>query len=192
MYPTGAYGAGMTTTIPSAITLRPTGLADVTYLPAIERSAARAFLQHPGLAYIAEGEAGISEEQHKNYVAIGTSWVAIQAEISSAPCGFLCAQAQGCALHIYEVSVAEHAQGRGIGKALVQHCCAEAKRRGYTNVTLTTFTTVPWNRPFYEKLGFSVLANTELPVFLRDILQTEEAHGFTVPRCAMRKIIEQR
>ena len=169
-------------------TVRPTNLADTALLPAIERSAATLFLQDPALAFIAQADAGISEHQHRQYVAQGTSWVAIDSE--QQVLGFLCAQPEENILHILEVSVAQSAQGQGVGKALVQQCCAEAKSLGFTAVTLTTFTNVVWNKPFYEKLGFVVLDVPTMPEFLRCTLRDEESHGFpTGSRCAMRKVL---
>lgn len=172
----------------SRVKLRPTILADLALLPAIERSAARAFLAVPALAFLAQEDAGVSENQHRQCIAQNTSWVAIGP--AQHLCGFLCAYQQGTALHILEVSVAQQAQGKGVGKALVWLCCAEAKQQGFESVTLTTFYAVRWNRPFYEKLGFEVLRHAESPAFLQALMQAEEAHGFPAgSRCAMRKTL---
>lgn len=186
MYVPHGYAYGMVHH--TRIKLRPTTLADLALLPAIERSAARAFLAVPALAFLAQEDAGVSESQHRECIAQNTSWVAL----GPAPhlCGFLCARKQGNALHILEVSVAQQEQGKGVGKALVHLCCAEAKQQGFKSVTLTTFYAVPWNRPFYEKLGFEALKHTESPAFLQALVQAEEAHGFpTESRCAMRKTL---
>ncbi|MBW4457630.1 MAG: GNAT family N-acetyltransferase [Nostoc indistinguendum CM1-VF10] len=47
----------------------------------------------------------------------------------------------------------EHGQ-RGIGSALVGTVCTWAKQQGYRIVSLSTFRDIPWNAPFYSKLGF--------------------------------------
>lgn len=45
----------------------------------------------------------------------------------------------------------------GIGTALVEACCSEAAARGHEELTLTTFANVPWNAPYYLRLGFSIV-----------------------------------
>ena len=40
---------------------------------------------------------------------------------------------------------------------LVLQVCDWAAGNGYASVTLTTFRDVPWNMPFYERLGFRVI-----------------------------------
>ena len=50
--------------------------------------------------------------------------------------------------------------------------------QGYT-IDLTTFTHVPWNAPFYARLGFTALDDAGLPQFLKDILEEEKLCGLT-------------
>jgi hypothetical protein len=58
----------------------------------------------------------------------------------------------GCA-HIEQVSVRLSHARRGIGAALIDHLGA--------SVTLTTFREVPWNAPYYARLGFEVVPSAE-------------------------------
>ncbi|WP_109507618.1 GNAT family N-acetyltransferase [Nocardioides speluncae] len=46
---------------------------------------------------------------------------------------------------------------RGIGTALLEACCAAAAAGGHEELTLTTFANVPWNAPYYLRLGFAVV-----------------------------------
>ncbi len=57
-----------------------------------------------------------------------------------------------------EVAVAPAHGRRGIGRALVDEVVAWAAAGGFPSVTLATFRDVPWNAPYYEKLGFEVVA----------------------------------
>lgn len=110
----------------------------------------------------------------------GTLWVA---EDDGALLAFLAATADGRRLHIDEVDVDRLAQGRGLGRRLMTHAIEWARRRGFAQVTLTTFRNVPWNGPFYASLGF--VEDDRLPA-LRAILRAEAEKGLS-DRCAMVK-----
>ncbi len=57
---------------------------------------------------------------------------------------------------------------------------------GLDQLTLTTFADVPWNRPYYERLNFHVLADEEIPDGLRRIRLQEKARGLDAwPRVCM-------
>jgi predicted N-acetyltransferase YhbS len=47
---------------------------------------------------------------------------------------------------------------RGVGRALVDEVVAWTVARELPSITLTTFRDVPWNAPYYEKLGFHVVS----------------------------------
>ena len=46
---------------------------------------------------------------------------------------------------------------RGVGRALVDEVLAWSAAQGLPSVTLITFRDVPWNGPYYEKLGFEAV-----------------------------------
>lgn len=78
--------------------------------------------------------------------------------------------------------------GHGLGRRLIEDLVDRARRRGHHALTLTTFTDVAWNGPYYERLGFRVLADDELGPGLRAIRRAEVARGLDRwPRCAMRR-----
>ncbi len=52
-----------------------------------------------------------------------------------------------------------------------------ARVHGLPAVTLTTFADIPWNGPYYMRLGFRVLGESEQAPALRSILQAEAAAG---------------
>jgi ribosomal protein S18 acetylase RimI-like enzyme len=93
--------------------------------------------------------------------------------------GFLLAARQDDDLHIIELDVHPEFARRGIGAALIDHACGEARRRGLARVTLTTFADVPWNAPYYQRLGFRVLEKDALSATLRDTLAREAGNGLT-------------
>ncbi|MGX5871781.1 GNAT family N-acetyltransferase [Enterobacter cloacae] len=163
------------------ITVRPTRPGDVTALPAIERAAGKRFRDYPELAWLAEGDV-ISAEQHLDYAERGLSWLALA---NDQPVGFILAELHVSSLFIVELSVHLDWQGKGIGRRLIACVADQARKRGLASLTLTTFRDVPWNAPFYARLGFEMI--TTLTPELREKREEETAHGLAYDaRCAMR------
>ncbi|ETH81148.1 acetyltransferase, GNAT family [Bordetella pertussis STO1-CHOC-0017] len=81
-------------------------------------------------------------------------------------------------------------QGRGIGGRLVRAAIDAAAAAGLPAITLTTFRDLPWNQPFYARLGFATLQADGLNVRLQAILAREASLGLPAARrCAMRREI---
>jgi hypothetical protein len=67
---------------------------------------------------------------------------------------------------------------------------AWAQRHGLAALTLTTFTDVPWNMPYYERFGFRHLCNIELTPGLRAARAREAIRGLDAwPLTTMRRDI---
>jgi hypothetical protein len=49
--------------------------------------------------------------------------------------------------------------------------------RGDDLVTLTTFRDVPWNAPYYERIGYRALREDEIGPELRALMAREAGHG---------------
>jgi GNAT superfamily N-acetyltransferase len=73
------------------------------------------------------------------------------------PVGFACVEIVDGLAHIWQLSVLPSKGRQGRGRALVKAVCDWAQLRGLPAVTLTTFRDVPWNAPFYARLGFRVI-----------------------------------
>lgn len=117
---------------------------------------------------------------------VGQVWVA--ASDDDSPVGFAVASSCDGNAHLDEVDVHPDHGRRGIGSALVLAVCAWARSAGYGVVTLSTLRNVPWNAPFYIKLGFSVLEETELTLGLQQLLEHEARIGLPMAdRVLMRK-----
>lgn len=114
-------------------------------------------------------------------------WVATE-EATDVPVGYLIADRVDNAAHIEQISVAPTAARRGVGRALIDHLAAWAEAQGLAALTLTTFSDVPWNAPYYKRLGFRTLAEDELGDGLRGIRSQEAEHGLDRwPRVCMRR-----
>ena len=164
--------------------IRPAREDDLPLLRDIERAAGRAFAAL-GMDLVADDEPP-SLETLRQYARDGRAWVL--GGDDDRPVAYLLAdEVDGCA-HLEQVSVHPEAAGNGHGRELVGHLVAWAGGRGLPAVTLTTYTDVPWNGPYYRRLGFRPLAPEELTPGLREIRRHEAAHGLDRwPRAAMRR-----
>ncbi|POA28803.1 MULTISPECIES: GNAT family N-acetyltransferase [unclassified Pseudomonas] len=168
--------------------LRRAQFDDASALPAVERSAATLFRIDPELAWLADAPV-TSVEQHQHDIGCAQVWVAEATNQSIV--GFLSAHTVDTELHIQEVSVSSSFQGQGLGRRLLQTALEHARRSGLTALTLTTFRTLPWNEPFYQRFGFESLASSDLDHRLQAVLEAETTHGLPgARRCAMRYCIK--
>jgi predicted N-acetyltransferase YhbS len=46
---------------------------------------------------------------------------------------------------------------RGVGRALVRRVAEWARSAGFETLLLSTFCDVPWNAPYYARLGFEIV-----------------------------------
>ncbi len=96
--------------------------------------------------------------------------------------GFALVYEHGGEAHLEEVDVHPDHGRRGIGAQLVRSVCDLASEKGLPAVTLTTFRDVPWNEPFYRRLGFDEIPDGELSEDLRAILAEEAERGLDPAR----------
>ena len=114
--------------------------------------------------------------------AAGTAWVSVDDD--DRPVGYALALEVDGLGHLEQLSVAPAAGRQGRGAALVEAVCRWAAASGAPAVTLSTFLDVPWNAPYYERLGFVVLAPDELTPGLLALREHEVAAGLDVGRRA--------
>ncbi len=140
-----------------------------------------------GMAAIADDDPG-SVAELAAYQEAGRAWVSVDS--GDRPVAYLVAAVvDGCA-HIEQVSVRSGHARRGLGSALIETLTEWAASRGMKALTLTTFAAVPWNAPYYERLGFRVVPEAEMGTGLRSIRRAEAARGLDAwPRVAMTRPI---
>lgn len=119
-------------------------------------------------------------------LARGHLWVAL------APAGECVGSARvepsGERLHLEQIDVLPEHGGRGVGRALMSGVERWAFENGVAELTLTTYRDVPWNAPFYMRLGFTIIEPTELDADLSARRAAETERGMdSMPRVAMRK-----
>ncbi|MEL7331328.1 MAG: GNAT family N-acetyltransferase [Cyanobacteria bacterium J06560_2] len=108
-------------------------------------------------------------------------WVAVINEgPADRPVGFIVVKFLPESCFIVEISVHPDHGRKGVGSALIQACCKGAEAKGAAWVTLTTFRQVPWNIPFYQRLGFDCLKAEHWSSEMRAIVQHEDRYGFAM------------
>nr|QZD55812.1 GNAT family N-acetyltransferase [Glycomyces sp. TRM65418] len=118
----------------------------------------------------------------------GLAWVAVDGE--DRPVAYLIAEPVDGALHIEQVSVHPDWAHRRIGRRLIEHAAGHAAAQDMEALTLTTFTEVAWNAPYYARCGFEPIPANSLTPGLRKIRDREAAHGLDRwPRTCMRRIL---
>lgn len=157
---------------------------ELTVLQDIERAAGRCF-RDIGMPEIADDEP-LTTGELARYQRARLAWVAVDG--ADAPVAYLIADRVDGNLHVEQVSVhPDHARG-GVGRSLLEHLAGLAVRERVPALTLTTFTEVPWNAPYYARCGFRLLDDDGLTPGLREIRAHEAAHGLDRwPRACMRR-----
>ncbi len=113
----------------------------------------------------------------------GRVWVA--ANDRDLPVGFAVGTTVGDNAHLDELDVHPDHGRRGIGRTLVETVCAWAKQASYPAITLSTLANIPWNAPFYARLGFRILAEAELTQPQRDLLEFDARLGLPMDNRVM-------
>lgn len=169
----------------TGVTIRAPQAEELAALPAIEADAALAFAE-AGFPWYAAGE-GLSRSAFEASHAAGLLWAAFD---GTDPVGFLAATMADVNLHLLEVSVRRSHQRRGVGRALVERAIEHGRWTFSPAVTLTTDEAIPFNAPFYSRLGFVKLAEGRLPPDLAAILAHErQVHDPRARRIAMAKVL---
>ena len=164
------------------IGIRPAVLADFPRLQQTERAAGEVFrtVSTPQIA----DDAPPSIEELKRYADAGLAWVAAT-DPNHLEAYLLAEQVDG-ALHIEQVSVDPNYARMGRGRELIEHVAKQAADLSCCALTLTTFVDVPWNAPYYRRLGFREIHNNDLTPGLAAVRRREADIGLDRwPRTAM-------
>lgn len=168
--------------------IRPATPADLDALVSIERAAAVRF-EPFGLADVMATVVTPREDLERG-ARDGGLFVAT---LDGVPVGFALAHPLDGALHLDELDVLPAHGRRGLGRALVEAVVDLARRRDLTAVTLSTLRSVPWNAPWYTRLGFHVLAENAWTPHLRELVAHEAARGLPMTdRVLMRRLLDER
>jgi len=146
-------------------------------LPAIETAAADLFRQSP-FPWIADEPNGMDMALFERCQDTWCLWVATDG--AGFPVGFAAFAPEDAQIWLGELSVHPDHHRKRIGAALIDTAAGFYGPRGVPRMTLTTFRDVPWNAPYYERLGFSLIADLGTEPFLAAQIAKEE--GWGVPK----------
>lgn len=145
----------------------------IHWLSEIEQAASVLFPDH---VLTPEARAStVSVEQLEGACTEGRLWTAVTS--TGLPVGFAIAIRKSNTAFLQEIDVHPAHQHKGLGRQLIQCVIKWAQAHQLSCLTLTTFEHVPWNAPFYARLGFRKLAEDELTRELLECLQNERKQG---------------
>jgi GNAT superfamily N-acetyltransferase len=164
--------------------IRPAREADLAALGALEKLGDARFAL-TGMDLVVDAPAP-DPEDYQDALRDGGLLVAVDAD--DAPIGFVRVETLDGGPHLEQVSVHPDHAGHRLGAALVSAAERWAQSRGHRRMTLTTFTDVPWNGPYYARLGWTTLPESEWGPELTAARQHERDLGLDRwPRQAMVK-----
>jgi GNAT superfamily N-acetyltransferase len=153
-----------------AYTIRPARLDDLATLPGIERAAAALFRMTRYAALADDDLISSNVNLTEEYV-----WVAVDS--LDQPVGFAIVHLLDDSVHLHELDVHPDYARQGLGRQLIATVAAWARARGDSVLTLTTFDDIPWNGPYYARLGFRALDLSSLSPSLQRVRQSEADAG---------------
>ncbi|WP_195849227.1 GNAT family N-acetyltransferase [Arsenicicoccus cauae] len=157
---------------------------DLPLLPAIDASGGPLF-RGAGMDLVADMPPD-PPEAFEPALAAGTLWVT--ADEDDRPVGFVRVGLVDGHPHVDQLSVHPDQAGQRLGARLLEAAETWARSAGHAEMSLTTYRDVPWNGPYYERLGWRVLPVASLGPGLAAARQHERDRGLDRwPRQAMVK-----
>lgn len=152
------------------IDIRPARADEIEIVRAIERLSATRFL--------GTDLAGLAEDEPTDAVTLAARIAAgglLVAGDGGAPIAFVMFRPVEDALYIQQIDVLPSHARRGIGAALLGAVGEIARGQGLAALTLSTFRDVPFNAPYYGRLGFAPME--ALTPAMVEIRAEHEARG---------------
>lgn len=143
---------------------------DLAVLPHLERAAATRFRETPYANLVTGDLISAQIDLDHEYV-----WVVVDAE--DRPVGFAIVSVSDSLAYLRELDIHPQHARQGLGRWLIETIVAWGREQDMTALTLITFSDIPWNAPYYERLGFYPLDKNELNSVLQNAWQEEMASG---------------
>lgn len=119
--------------------------------------------------------------------AINAGWLFSAIVPSGMIAGFVMASIRGGGVYVDQLSVDPRHGRQGIGRTLMLYLEREARDRGFSEITLSTFRELAWNGPFYASLGYRHLKRSQFSSFMLDIEAAQRPFMDISKRTFMRK-----
>jgi GNAT superfamily N-acetyltransferase len=163
-------------TLESGYTIRSARVEELTLLAHIEQSAAIRFLDTP-YAFLVDAKLLPLDFMQQRF-QVGQVWVV--ADRRDVVIGYAVTREVDDTLYLQEIDIEPKHGQKGLGYSLVDTVRSWAKLSGYSVMSLSTFRDIPWNAPFYSKLGFRILDESELTAGFQQIRLQEREAGLPI------------
>lgn len=108
---------------------------------------------------------------------IAAQQIIVICESDRSPVGFVLFRPMGDALYLEEIDILPAHAGQRLGASLIDETERVAQASGCTSLILSTFRDVPFNAPYYTKLGFHVVPDQTLTSYMRTLKAEHTAAG---------------
>jgi GNAT superfamily N-acetyltransferase len=116
-------------------------------------------------------------------------WVAVEYGVLKA---YLLGEFLPRSLHIDQVTVHPDAARRGLGALMIESVSADPRSKRLGLLTLTSFKDVPWNAPYYRRIGFVDIDEPDWPEGVAEKVAAEREQGLDAwPRVVMQRVISE-
>ncbi|HUB38226.1 MAG TPA: GNAT family N-acetyltransferase [Streptosporangiaceae bacterium] len=167
-----------------SVVIRPARESELSLIRGLEKTGETQF-RAAGMDRVADAPAPEADAYRP---ALDDGRLLVAVDERDTPVGFIRLEMLDGEPHVEQVSVHPDHAGHAIGAALLAAAEQLARARGHRRMTLTTFRDVPWNGPYYTRLGWSIVPDADLPPELAAARQQERDLGFDEwPRQAMAK-----
>jgi GNAT superfamily N-acetyltransferase len=123
--------------------------ADYTAVETIENAADRLLIDWLLPDQWPPAPSGASRASGPGYVLVA------EATDTGAVLGFVHVIESDKIAHLEQLSVLPEYSRRGYGRMLIDAATEEARERRHNRLTLRTYADIPWNAPFYSRVGFT-------------------------------------
>lgn len=143
-----------------------------------DASAIRTIEFEAGQRFVSVGMVGIADAPPMEVEIvnrkIAAQHIVVAVDAGETCVGFVMFEPQPTRFYVQELDVLTSHAGQRIGAALLEQVAQLARAHQVTQLTLSTFREVPWNAPYYRRLGFRDIEEAELDAAL---IARRDAHS---------------
>lgn len=164
--------------------------SELDVMASIDEDASALFVAHGITLNVSpEHELVLAErERWRRAAQLGRAFLAVDAE--GASLGFTALDVVDGEPYLDQLAVRVSAMRRGVGASLLAHASAWAKAEGAAALWLTTYSHLPFNRPYYERHGYVVVPELQCgPGILHHLAEQRRLLPAPRQRVAMRRML---